>query len=151
MKTGKMVVASAVVAVLVAMGAMALAGGPSGTPLPATTSSTVPTPGPSPTTVDISGPCDEAEHVNDPRCAGGQIPQKGDRVDGAAIDISGPCDEAEHVNDPRCTTPGAEDDRSGPSGDEDMDDRSGPSGDDDDDDNSGPSENSGPGNASDDD
>ena len=53
---------------------------------------------------DISGPCDEAEHANDPRCAG-QAP--GVRVDDDApangVDISGPCDEAEHANDPRCT------------------------------------------------
>ena len=54
---------------------------------------------------DISGPCDEAEHANDPRCAG-QAP--GVRADDDApatggVDISGPCDEAEHVGDPRCT------------------------------------------------
>jgi hypothetical protein len=53
---------------------------------------------------DISGPCDEAEHANDPRCAG-QAP--GARDDDApatgGVDISGPCDEAEHANDPRCT------------------------------------------------
>jgi hypothetical protein len=54
--------------------------------------------------VDISGPCDEAEHANDPRCAG-QAPAA-DRDDDApaiGVDISGPCDEAEHANDPRCT------------------------------------------------
>jgi hypothetical protein len=53
---------------------------------------------------DISGPCDEAEHANDPRC-NGQAP--GARDDDApatgGVDISGPCDEAEHANDPRCT------------------------------------------------
>ena len=55
--------------------------------------------------VDISGPCDEAEHANDPRCTGAQAPAP--RVDDDApatgVDISGPCDEAEHANDPRCT------------------------------------------------
>jgi hypothetical protein len=50
--------------------------------------------------VDISGPCDEAEHANDPRCAGVNAPAL---PEGGADDISGPCDEAEHANDPRCT------------------------------------------------
>jgi hypothetical protein len=52
--------------------------------------------------VDISGPCDEAEHANHPRCAGVQVPQPA----GGGVDISGPCDEAEHANDPRCTGAG---------------------------------------------
>jgi hypothetical protein len=54
---------------------------------------------------DISGPCDEAEHANDPRC-NGQAPAAGDDrapAQGGGVDISGPCDEAEHANDPRCT------------------------------------------------
>jgi hypothetical protein len=54
---------------------------------------------------DISGPCDEAEHANDPRCTG-QAPGARDDDDAPAVggvDISGPCDEAEHANDPRCT------------------------------------------------
>jgi hypothetical protein len=62
--------------------------------------------------VDISGPCDEAEHANDPRCTGAGVdptPEDSPSVD-ADEDISGPCDEAEHANDPRCTgqpvTPG---------------------------------------------
>jgi hypothetical protein len=61
--------------------------------------------------VDVSGPCDEAEHANDPRCTGTTAPvpaqPQGD------VDISGPCDEAEHANDPRCTggTPRVEDDQ----------------------------------------
>ena len=63
---------------------------------------------------DISGPCDEAEHANDPRCAG-VAPATTTTVGGddeAGEDISGPCDEAEHANDPRCTgvTPQAGDD-----------------------------------------
>lgn len=32
-------------------------------------------------TVDVSGPCDEAEHANDPRCAGPQRPEDVDRPD----------------------------------------------------------------------
>jgi uncharacterized membrane protein YgcG len=70
---------------------------------------------------DISGPCEEAEHANDPRC-NGQAPAP--RVDDDApaangVDISGPCDEAEHANDPRCTGAQADDHRA-------DDDRSGP-------------------------
>jgi hypothetical protein len=158
MKTGRMFVGGAVAAFLIAMGAMALARGPAGSPLPAPTVSTSeveasvsPSPSPSPTAtagVDISGPCDEAEHANDPRCVGVQIPAGGAQVGG--VDISGPCDEAEHANDPRCINPGLEEDNSGPSGDDQDDDRSGPSGDGEDEDNSGPSENSGPGNSDDD-
>ena len=78
-------------------------------------------------TEDISGPCDEAEHANDPRCApGGDRDDQGrgrdhpeddvaDDVgdDATGVDISGPCDEAEHANDPRCTgeIPVGDDDR----------------------------------------
>jgi hypothetical protein len=70
------------------------------------------------TVEDISGPCDEAEHANDPRCVGGNDRDhdaRGHRGHGdddeahdARIgeDVSGPCDEAEHANDPRCA-PGA--------------------------------------------
>lgn len=99
--------------------------------------------------VDVKGPCDEAEHANDPRCAGALlIPEDAPSPDATATpgdddgpgDTSGPCDEAEHANDPRCTGAGAGDDNSGP----------GNAGDDDRIDNSGPSENSGPGNADDD-
>jgi hypothetical protein len=58
---------------------------------------------------DISGPCDEAEHANDPRCDGVSSPAPAPAPPAAATttdeaeDISGPCDEAEHANDPRCT------------------------------------------------
>ena len=82
------------------------------------TTETTTTPG------DISGPCDEAENRNDPRCAGVAVPP----AQGAApapvapqggVDISGPCDEPEHFNDPRCTGVGDNhrgggDDSSGP-------------------------------------
>ena len=67
---------------------------------------------------DISGPCDEAEHANDPRCTGvapAATTTVGD--DEAGEDISGPCDEAEHASDPRCTgvapQAGDDDDRHG--------------------------------------
>jgi hypothetical protein len=108
------------------------------------------------TVEDIPGPCDEAEHANDPRCTDGNV-----RDDDAADhrgrddenevrepemgeDIPGPCDEAEHANDPQCTAavPGDQ-----PAQDEDADDR-GDAVDDDpgEVDNSGPgSQNSGPG------
>ena len=65
-----------------------------------------------------------------------------------AGDISGPCDEAEHANDPRCTGAAPADSSGpGPGGQDDDEDRSGPSGDD----NSGPSDSSGPGSGGDDD
>ncbi|MGH8572090.1 MAG: hypothetical protein ACREX8_05885 [Gammaproteobacteria bacterium] len=42
--------------------------------------------------VDISGPCDEAEHANDPRCTGAGVPAAGDEGghDRARVDNSGP-------------------------------------------------------------
>jgi hypothetical protein len=51
---------------------------------------------PAPGRVDISGPCDEAENLNDARCAGVQVPSTGGatRVPAAGVDVSGPCDEA---------------------------------------------------------
>jgi hypothetical protein len=75
---------------------------------------------------DISGPCDEAEHANDPRCTGiapATTTTVGDDEE-AGEDISGPCDEAEHANDPRCTGAHADDDdrhgrNRGPGGDDD--------------------------------
>jgi hypothetical protein len=81
--------------------------------------------------VDVSGPCDEAEHANDPRCTGDAAVEA---PAGAGVDISGPCDEAEHANDPRCTgAAGGDDDRRnrgpGGGGDDDRKDNSGPSGD----------------------
>lgn len=112
--------------------AYALDGGSSG-------GSTTPT-----SQVDVSGPCDEAEHANDPRCTGAQA---GDDVEDETADgredVSGPCDEDEHANDPRCTGGTVtDDDRSGPSDD------SGHGGSDDDPDDD---DNSGPGGGSDDD
>src|SRR6185312_3836395 len=64
---------------------------------------------------DVSGPCDEAEHANDPRCTGAARVVAGTAPgatapttttrddDGNREDVRGPCDEAEHANDPRCT------------------------------------------------
>ncbi len=79
--------------------------------------------------VDISGPCDEAENANDPRCTGTGGAAADDRRDDdrePGEDLRGPCDEAEHANDPRCT--GAANDgrhgNSGPGNAEDRDDDS---------------------------
>ncbi len=58
---------------------------------------------------DISGPCDEVEHADDPRCVGVASPSVTSVTSVPATtptstggDISGPCDEVEHANDPRC-------------------------------------------------
>jgi hypothetical protein len=100
---------------------------------------------------DISGPCDEAEHANDPRCAGVNVPQQAapapaqPQAPATGVDISGPCDEAEHANDPRCTGVGGGriDDHGGGS-------NSGPGSGDFDDDHGGFDDNSGPGSGGDD-
>ena len=80
---------------------------------------------------DISGPCDEAELANDPRCTGADAPADDNGAPAqTGEDVSGPCDEAEHADDPRCTGTGGERvDNSGPG--------SVDSGHDNDDDNSG--------------
>ena len=131
-------------------GALALGQDGADNGLTTTETTTVEQPG------DVSGPCDEAEHANDPRCNGAQGQKDGrrdDDDDDGAGDISGPCDEAEHANDPRCTGAGGDRvDNSGPGsansghghGDDDGDRE----------DNSGPGnaheDNSGPGNSHDD-
>jgi hypothetical protein len=123
-------------------------------------SPTLSTPGLATTTVeddgqvgeDVSGPCDEAEHANDPRCAG--VTPATTTTAGTTTsrepgeDVSGPCDEAEHANDPRCTGAQAGDDdrhgrNRGPGGDDDSGDDHGG--------NSGRSGNSGHGGGDDDD
>ncbi len=64
--------------------------------------------------VDVSGPCDEAEHANDPRCVGVTVPRVVAPAP-AGVDIRGPCDEVEHASDPRCTGSAADrGDNSGP-------------------------------------
>lgn len=50
---------------------------PTTTPAAATTSTTG--------NVDVSGPCDEAEHANDPRCAGPQRPEDNGNDDNQAV------------------------------------------------------------------
>jgi hypothetical protein len=87
---------------------------------------------------DVSGPCDEAEHADDPRCDGSQRPEDDDA--NQAGDDAGEAGDDDIDDD----------------ADEDAGDDDGPGnpdhGDDDDvDDNSGPGPNSGPGNADDDD
>ena len=83
-------------------------------------------------TADISGPCDEVEHANDPRCTGGTAttPARADDRREPGEDVRGPCDEAEHANDPRCIGgAAAEDDDRGEEADEDRvedEDHSGP-------------------------
>lgn len=108
--------------------AMALTGPTTSTGSTSTTSTTsgaaqsnsVSTGSTSSTGVDISGPCDEAEHANDPRCAGISVTRSSTSSTlTTGVDISGPCDEVEHVNDPRCTgtsindRSGSDDDSSG--------------------------------------
>ena len=112
-------------AVLVAVAGVALAGGASSA-FEGGSSGTVPTDATTNATttdavgtetgsrIDISGPCDEAEHANDPRCAGVVQPGAAAGTAVGGVDISGPCDELEHVNDPRCTGAGRADDNSGP-------------------------------------
>jgi hypothetical protein len=95
-------------------------------------------PAPQPTTsVDVKGPCDEAEHANDPRCDGTQVPEDrpGAGVDGANDD--GPNHDA---NDDNGGGNGANDD--GPNHDA-NDDNGG------EDEHSGPSDSSGPGSGED--
>ena len=53
--------------------------------LPASSTRTTETTETDNTGVDISGPCDEAEHANDPRCTGG-----GAAADAGRVDNSGP-------------------------------------------------------------
>ena len=36
---------------------------------------------PATTVVDVKGPCDEAEHANDPECAGAQVPEDNEAED----------------------------------------------------------------------
>jgi hypothetical protein len=106
---------------------------------------------------DVPGPCDEPEHANDPRCAGGTTTTRSTTTlpgttttteREAGEDVRGPCDEAEHANDPRCAggAEDADDDRrgsnSGPGG---SDDSGHGSGGDDDSDDSRSGSNSGPG------
>jgi hypothetical protein len=94
--------------------------------------------------VDVKGPCDEAEHASDPRCAGAQVPEDNDAAENEdANDDNGQADddpaENEDVDDDDRANHDAGDDRGGES--------SGPSADDDNSgsESSGPSDSSGPG------
>jgi len=56
---------------------------------------------PASTVVDVKGPCDEAEHANDPECTGAQVPednQAEDQNDDNGQDVNDP-GEAENHND----------------------------------------------------
>ena len=78
--------------------------------------------------VDVKGPCDEAEHANDPECAGAQVPEDDEEVG-----------EVEDRDD-------GDEDNSGPSAGSGPSTSSGHSDDAaEEDDNSGPSDSSGPG------
>lgn len=90
----------------------------------------------SPAQVDVKGPCDEAEHANDPQCAGEHVPEDdaGDQVEGESRedDNSGP---GENSGPGNAKDQGDQEDNSGPgSGDDsdsedDSDDHSGQDGD----------------------
>lgn len=79
-----MVAAALVVPALLALG-VHLAAGSSLTappPLVARVSTTpIAAPAPAQTTTDVSGPCDEAEHRNDPRCTGSTTPTRTTTLD----------------------------------------------------------------------
>ena len=118
---------------------------------------------------DISGPCDEAEHANDPRCAGTTTPPAGDDVaddDGAdevgdddgqvpapapapRVDNSGPGSMNSGPGSVNSGRDHAEDDDAG---EVEIEDHSGPGhgGDDDSGDDHGGGDNSGPGGGDDD-
>jgi hypothetical protein len=49
--------------------------------------------------VDISGPCDEAEHANDPRCTGAQAPAGDDRSGHGSDDSGHGSDDSGHGSD----------------------------------------------------
>jgi hypothetical protein len=89
-----------------------------------TTDDTTTTPGDD-TAEDISGPCDEAEHANDPRCTG---------TGGERVDNSGPGSaDSGHDNDDDNSGHGGGDDDSSGHGGGDDDDNSGHGGGGDDD------------------
>jgi hypothetical protein len=66
---------------------------------------------------DLRGPCDEAEHANDPRCTGAAVPSRDDDAEDAGDDHSnrGPGGGDDHSN----RGPGGDDDNSGHGGDDD--------------------------------
>src|SRR6266508_5949562 len=65
-----LLLAAAAAALLVGGAAATLAISDNSLARAGSTTSTLPAVAPAGTTEDVSGPCDEAEHANDPRCAG---------------------------------------------------------------------------------
>jgi len=65
-----LLLAAAAAAILAGGAAATLAISDSSLALAGSTTSTLPAVAPARTTEDVSGPCDEAEHANDARCAG---------------------------------------------------------------------------------
>ena len=65
-----LLIAAAAAAILAGGAAATLAITDSSLALAGSTTSTLPAVAPARTTEDVSGPCDEAEHANDARCAG---------------------------------------------------------------------------------
>jgi hypothetical protein len=59
---------------------------------------------------EVRGRCAEAEHANDPRCAGARrrpgpsttMTTRDENDENEANEVRGPCDEPEHAHDPRC-------------------------------------------------
>ncbi len=103
--------------------------------------------GPATTVVDVKGPCDEAEHANDPECAGAQVPED-DQADDQGkdgTDDRGP--GRDHAEDDAVVGDDVNDDNAGQGEVEDNDDQG--EVEDRNDDNSGPSANSGPGSSHD--
>ena len=144
----RMVLVIGAIVIVAALGLTAFASGSSPTlsPTPASTMSPSDD-GP----FDISGNCDEPEHVNDAECQGVTAAVSNDAdEDGADDDVDGI--DADDVNDVDDDADGiGDDDVVGVDGDGDVDDNSGPSA------NSGPGnvddadvDNSGPGNGGDD-
>jgi hypothetical protein len=105
-------VALAVLALGVGAAVAASRGGGSDDPVGATIPMAAPT-----ATVDVKGPCDEAEHVGDPRCAGAQVPEDNDVNAEAndANDDNGQADDDGANHDLNDDNGQAEDDNSGPS------------------------------------
>jgi hypothetical protein len=81
-----------------------------------------------PSVVDVKGPCDEAEHANDPECAGPQIREDNgreqERGDDRGREREDRGREAESENEGRDDNSGPSED-SGPSDDSGRDDESG--------------------------
>ena len=71
----KIIVLALTVLALGAGAAVAASRGGGDDPVSATTSTAIST------VADVKGPCDEAEHANDPECAGPQVPEDNDQAE----------------------------------------------------------------------